>query len=85
MDNSSGAKAAKIEHKFITKAAKYWLRLCQHTVYARYKRSANKRESRYKRDFLGDGYQKEFYEANLDMNSGDSDFPMNTSKRELLY
>ena len=55
------------------------------TVYARYKRSANKRESRYKRDFLGDDYQKEFYEANLDMNSGDSDFPMNTSKRELLY
>ena len=55
------------------------------TVYARYKRSANKRESRYKRDFLGDDHQKEFYEANLDMNSGDSDFPMNTSKRELLY
>ena len=55
------------------------------TVDTRYTGGANNGETRYTGDFQGDDYQKEFYEANLDMNSGDSDFPMNTSKRELLY
>ena len=55
------------------------------TVYARYNGDASNGESRYNGDFLGDDYQKEFYEANLDMNTGDSDFPIDTNNGDWLY